>query len=118
MASTVNLHHAAFAPVPDQEPGDDAVAPTTPYESVLQKGFRWLRFPSQIEAEFQRDESAQRARLLRVSMGLATFLTSGLVAADWMMVPDVFLEAVLARLLFYVLPTVIWVMLFEHVAIH
>lgn len=118
MAHTVKLTPSAYAPLSEQETGDGEVLalPRSPYDAVLQEGFPWLRFPGELEAQYQRDEAARRNQLLRIGMALAMFLTVGLLLPDWLMVPDMFEQALGLRLLAYVLPMAIWLTLYERMS--
>lgn len=118
MAHTVKLTPPAYAPVPELEPGEGELLalPRSPYDAVLQDGFPMLRFPGELEVQYQRDEATQRNQLLRNGMALAMFLTVGLLLPDWLMVPDMFEEALGLRLLAYVLPLAIWLMCYERMS--
>ncbi|HEX5354680.1 MAG TPA: diguanylate cyclase [Aquabacterium sp.] len=88
----------------DHAIGSDAggKAPVGDFEAVLQDGFLRLRFPDEMEARFQEDTSAERVRLLRIGAFLGLLLACGLLATDWIMVPDRFAAATQWRLLFLV----------------
>lgn len=92
------------APTTPSPPGQDVAQPmsTSEFEAVQHQGFPWLRFPPSIEAHFQDDKASERLAQMRMGAGMSILLSSGLLAADWMMVPDRFLPAMVLRLLVFV----------------
>lgn len=71
----------AKAPVPDET--EKAV------ESVLEQGFRWLRFPAKLEALYQERNAVRRKRFLPVAgaLGLAVYNVYTIAGLD--MFPDI-----------------------------
>lgn len=77
-------------------------APLGDFEAVLQQGFQRLSFPdAAMEARFQADTEAERVRLMRTGALLGLLLSGGLLCTDWIMVPDRFEAALLARVLLF-----------------
>lgn len=71
------------------------------FEALRQQGFPGLRFPSAVERHFQADQAPERLGQLQMGALLSILLSGGMLAADWMMVPDRFSQAIILRLLIY-----------------
>lgn len=69
------------------------------FESLIERGFGMLRFPPDMEAQFQADQAPERLALLQWGSLLSLALSLGMLATDWMMVPDRLDQAVFWRLL-------------------
>lgn len=73
--------------------------PASEFEAVQQQGFYRLRFPADLESRFHIDKSDERLKLQRTGIFLSVLLSFGMLAPDWMMVPDQFGLAAQLRLL-------------------
>lgn len=76
-------------------------------DRLLEQGFPWLRFPAALEARFFQDRADERQRLFVFSGMLVTVLFNWLLLSDWLMVPDVFEQALKLRLFVFTPCTVI-----------
>lgn len=68
---------------------------------LLEKGFPWMTFPSDMERQFQRDGADARARHFLVSGLVSLFIYNGFLLADFLMAHDVFWLALELRLLVF-----------------
>ncbi|MEK6668186.1 MAG: diguanylate cyclase [Pseudomonadota bacterium] len=68
---------------------------------LLEHGFPWMFFPSDMEQQFQRDGAAARARRFLISGLISLFIYNGFLLADYLMARDVFWLAVELRLLVF-----------------
>lgn len=76
----------------------ELLAASSLVDETLERGFRWLRFPQDLEQVFERETGAARARYMIVS-GLLGFLINDIfLFSDYTMIPDVFATALLMRL--------------------
>lgn len=66
-------------------------------DRVLANGFRWLRFPSPIEARFETDIGPRRSRFLLVTGAVTLVLFQFFLVRDRLLMPDVFNEAIIFR---------------------
>ncbi len=66
--------------------------------ALLDKGFPWMSFPSDMEQAFQREGAAARARHFLVSGLISLLIYNGFLLADYLMARDVFWVAVELRL--------------------
>lgn len=69
--------------------------------ALLDKGFPWMAFPSDMEQQFQRDGAAARARHFLVSGLISLLIYNGFLLADFLMARDVFWLAMELRLLVF-----------------
>lgn len=69
--------------------------------ALLEQGFPWMAFPSDMEQQFQRDGAAARARHFLVSGLISLFIYNGFLLADYLMARDVFWLALELRLLVF-----------------
>jgi diguanylate cyclase (GGDEF)-like protein len=69
------------------------------YEDVWAQGYKTLRFPPALEQRYLRDKEGERLRLIRMGTILAGAVNCDLLVADWFMVPDQMLAALVLRLL-------------------
>lgn len=65
---------------------------------LLTRGFRWMRFPGELENEFQQHGAQRRLRHLLISGVLSLLVFNGFLLADWLVAPDVLQQAVQVRL--------------------
>ena len=117
MSQAVKLDPTACSPAPTSDP-DAGLVPPSPgsrYEIVLSRGFPLLRFPGDLERQYQRDEEVSRRDMMRLGGMLALLLTIGLLIPDWLMVPDTMDTAWRLRLLVYSPPTLLWLMMFDRI---
>ena len=82
------------APVALEDGAVDAHA----LEALLQHGVGRLRFPEPLERQFQKEISQERLRTLMVSGALVSVLFNWLLLSDWMMIPDMYEQALHWRL--------------------
>ncbi len=68
-------------------------------QRLQEKGFRWLYFPPAIEARFERDTGWVRCKFLIVVGLSCLFMFNLFLVRDYQMLPDVFGQAVVVRLL-------------------
>lgn len=119
---TVGLIEVPSIPNPLQDlrrPGFDLTEPTeldqAPVQAeesrqidrLLEQGFPWLRFPAALEARFFLDHAEQRLKLLLLSGMLVTVLFNWLLLSDWLMIPDMFEQALKLRLFLFTPCTII-----------
>lgn len=92
-----------LAPPTPSPQGLDVAAPmsSSTFEAVQQQGFPFLRFPPSVEAHFQSDKAPEQLVQMRTGALMSIILSSGLLMADWMMVPDRFRDALTLRLLVF-----------------
>jgi diguanylate cyclase (GGDEF)-like protein len=77
---------------------EEQLAVATIVDETLARGFRWLRFPEQLEDLFERETGAARVRHMVVA-GLMAILTYDLfLFSDYTMAPRVFETALVVRL--------------------
>lgn len=113
---TVELFEVPSLPLPLLElkrPGFDLAEPTEldqaavqaeesrQIDHLLEQGVPWLRFPAALESRFFMDHAAQRLKLQMVSGMLIMVLFNWLLLSDWMMVPDMFEQALKLRLFLF-----------------
>lgn len=101
MASTPAPWGRQAAVVREPQP---LVAPPTEsqvLDEVLHSGPRRLRFPPELEARFQQETGPQRMRTLMVSSALVGVLFNWMLLSDWMMIPDMFEQALQWRLFIF-----------------
>src|SRR5690606_3371953 len=70
-------------------------------DAQLQKPFSALRFPAQLEAQFQQDGAPRRLRYFMLSGWLSLLVFLGFLPVDYMMAPDVLELALKVRLLVF-----------------
>ena len=80
------------------EPNPVRPAESQEIERLLKRPWTELRFPSPLEERFQAHCAPQRLRSLLVNGVLVSFVCNWLLWSDWLMVPDVFDEALKLRL--------------------
>ncbi|MBH1985883.1 MAG: GGDEF domain-containing protein [Burkholderiales bacterium] len=102
-SATHEAHPAGFVPLQQAhpEPADLATSDAGEIDRLLHNGFPWLSFPPSLESRFQADTAADRLHTLIASGALVSVLFNWLLLSDWMMIPDMFDEALRLRLLFY-----------------
>jgi diguanylate cyclase (GGDEF)-like protein len=126
MAQTAKLPTDCPAPLPFGEDGEgdslpdglgmisaEMKAPDSLHADVIAKGFKWLRFPPELEARFLQDMAPERLRLIRLSAILAAILSNTMLLSDWMMVPDQFANALRLRLLVHTPLVLLWLAFFN-----
>lgn len=67
-------------------------------QRLLDRGFRWMRFPAELEARFQQDMAAQRLQHFLRSGVVALLIFNGFLLVDYLMANDVFWLALQVRL--------------------
>lgn len=68
---------------------------------LLENGFPWMAFPSDMEQQFQQDGAAARSRHFHLSGLISLLVYNGFLLADYLMARDVFWMAVELRLLVF-----------------
>ena len=68
---------------------------------LLENGFPWMAFPSDMEQQFQQDGASARARHFLLSGLISLLVYNGFLLADYLMARDVFWMAVELRLLVF-----------------
>lgn len=92
------------ASLTDIDTGSGAARPqghTERVHELLENGFPWMLFPSDMEQQFQRDGAAMRAQHFLLSGLIALLVYNGFLMADYLMARDVFWLAVVLRLLVF-----------------
>ena len=69
--------------------------------ALLEHGFPWMTFPSDMEQQFQRDGATARARHFLISGLISLLIYNGFLLADFLMARDVFHIALELRLLVF-----------------
>lgn len=88
---------SSLSPAPDHpEPQEHPEATLAGH--LLTRGFRWMRFPPEMEAVFQQHGAPRRLRHLLISGVLSLLVFNGFLLADWLVAPDVLQQAVQVRL--------------------
>nr|WP_315193648.1 GGDEF domain-containing protein [uncultured Aquabacterium sp.] len=102
-SATHDAHTAGLVPTQQAhlEPAELAAPDAREIDNLLHDGFPRLIFPASLEARFQSDTAADRLHTLIASGALVSVLFNWLLLSDWMMIPDMFDEAIRLRLLFY-----------------
>lgn len=85
-------------------------------DSLLEKGFRGLKFPVSLEARYANDHSAQRLKILVSSGMLVTLLFNWFLMSDNLMVPDVFELSLKLRLFIFTPCTIVGIYLMTKLA--
>ncbi len=67
-------------------------------DATLRDGPRWLRFSPGLEALFEHETSAARARQLIIGGWLAMILYNAFLLTDYLVLPDIFNSAVVVRI--------------------
>lgn len=70
-------------------------------DALLAQGFRWLRFPMDLERQFLQDTVHDRKRQFLISGLVSLLVYNGFLVADYLMVPEAFLIAAALRLLVF-----------------
>jgi len=68
---------------------------------LLEQGFPWMTFPSDMEQQFQRDGADARARHFLISGLISLLIYNGFLLVDYLMARDVFWLALELRLLVF-----------------
>jgi diguanylate cyclase (GGDEF)-like protein len=68
---------------------------------LLEHGFPWMTFPSDMEQEFQRDCAAARARHFLISGLISLLIYNGFLLVDFLMARDMFMLALELRLMVF-----------------
>lgn len=68
---------------------------------LLEQGFRWLRFPVDLERTFLRDTVHERKRQFLLSGLVSLLVYNGFLVADYLMAPEAFMLALVIRLLIF-----------------
>ena len=86
---------------PPNEPAELPAPHAHAIDTLLHDGVRKLVFPAALERRFQADTAQDRLHTLVASGALVAILFNWMLLSDWMMIPDVFDQAVRLRLLFF-----------------
>ncbi len=73
--------------------------PGQPIDAALARGLQWLRFPPDIEREYDQETGPWKVRQLTASALIGILLYNIFLIADSLLIPDVFRTAVIVRLL-------------------
>lgn len=93
----------AVSPAPADPSAADTLTPedralSTLIEDTLRGGIGWLRFPRMLEARFQRETADYRLKTLVIAGTLVAFVLNLFLISDYAMIPDMFDQALMARL--------------------
>lgn len=89
----------------------DATHVTQRIDQLLEQGFRWLRFPVDLERTFLRDTVHERKRQFLLSGLVSLLVYNGFLAADVLMAPEAFMLALVLRLLVFTPVSVVFLWL-------
>lgn len=91
-------HAAAAQASTPQEQADQALAQLGPdIELNLKRDLHWLHFTPALEALFEQETGASRARHLLLGGAIATLIYNLFLFTDVLMIPDIFMTAVMVR---------------------
>lgn len=97
---------------PEHETQRDAVR-TTMINGLLQRGFPLMVFPAELEREFrQAGLAAKRAHILK-SGYISLLIFNVFLVADYLMLPDVFMQALTLRLLVFTPLALLFLWMFQ-----